>query len=57
MGLPSIDEGAVSDYDLVIITTGHTIIDYEMIQKSAKRIFDVRNAMKNVVIRDNIELL
>lgn len=57
VGLSSIDEAVVSSYDLVIITTGHTIIDYEMIQKNAKKIFDVRNAMKNVTVRDNIELL
>lgn len=57
IGLPSIDESSVSGYDLVIITTGHSNVNYEMIQKNAKRIFDVRNAMKNITTRDNIELL
>lgn len=57
IGLSNIDKNIVSEYDLVIITTGHTIVDYEMIQKNAKKIFDVRNAMKNVSARNNIELL
>ena len=57
IGLPSIDKESVALYDLVMITTAHTIIDYEMIQKNARKIFDVRNAMKDIAIRDNIELL
>ena len=57
VGLPSIDGERVAGYDLVMITTAHSIVDYEMIQKNAKRIFDVRNAMKHVLDRDNIELL
>lgn len=57
VGLSSINEKIVSNYDLVIITTGHTVVDYEMIQRSAKLIFDVRNAMKNIATRNNIELL
>ncbi|MCC5912514.1 MAG: nucleotide sugar dehydrogenase [Clostridiaceae bacterium] len=43
--------------DLVIITTDHTNVDYEFVQKYAKAIFDTRNGMKNVKNRDNIELL
>lgn len=57
VGLPFIDDTCVSGYDLVIITTAHSIVDYEMIQKNAKMIFDVRNAMKHIATRDNIELL
>lgn len=47
----------VAVYDLVIITTAHTNIDYVMIQKSAQMIFDTKNAMKNIEPRDNIEVL
>ncbi len=43
--------------DLVIITTSHTDVDYDFVQKYAKAIFDTKNAMKNVLLRSNIELL
>ena len=57
VGLSLIDDNCVSKYDLVIITTAHSIVDYEMVQRNAKIIFDVRNAMKHIQTRDNIELL
>lgn len=47
----------VKKYDLVVITTGHKAVDYEMINKNAKLIFDTRNAMKNIKDRNKIELL
>lgn len=43
--------------DLVMITTAHTNIDYDFVQKHSIMVFDTKNAMKDVVIRDNIELL
>lgn len=43
--------------DLVIVTTAHTNVDYEFVQKNAKMIFDTKNAMKAVADRSNIELL
>ncbi|NLZ83806.1 MAG: nucleotide sugar dehydrogenase [Clostridiales bacterium] len=56
-GLDSIDGNIVSEYDLVIVTTAHTNVDYDMVQKSAKAIFDTKNAMKNILSRENIEIL
>jgi nucleotide sugar dehydrogenase len=56
-GLKSIDESVIKNYDLVVITTSHTTVDYNLVQKSAKFIFDTKNAMKNISSRDNIELL
>lgn len=47
----------IEKVDLVIITTAHTNIDYGFVQKHAKVIFDTKNAMKNIEIRENIELL
>ena len=44
-------------YDLVVITTAHTNVDYHMIQKSATSIFDTKNVMKNIAERGNIEVL
>ncbi len=43
--------------DLVIVTTAHTKVDYNFVQKNAKLIFDTKNAMKAVKDRANIELL
>lgn len=43
--------------DLVIITTAHTKVDYEFVQKHSKVVFDTKNAMKNIETRENIELL
>ena len=56
-GLAAIDEQMLSEYDIVVITTAHTCIDYDMLQRASQLIFDTRNAMKNVAVRDNIELL
>lgn len=56
-GLERIDEKMIQEYDLVMITCGHTCLDYNMIQKNAEAIFDTKNAMKDVVERENIEVL
>lgn len=47
----------ISSYDLIIITTAHTNVDYDMVQKNAKFIFDTKNVMKNFTNRENIEVL
>ncbi len=56
-GLKEINKQILADYDLIVITTMHTNIDYDFIQKYSKMVFDTKNAMKNVNSRDNIELL
>lgn len=56
-GLPAIDEAVVAQYDLVMITAAHTNVDYEMVQRSARAVFDTKNVMKNLSCRDNIEIL
>ncbi len=56
-GISNIDENIVASYDLVMITAAHTTIDYEMVQKNAKFIFDTKNVMKNIADRNNIEIL
>ena len=56
-GIEKIDEDIVAGYDLVLIAAAHTNIDYDMIQKNSKAIFDTRNAMKNIENRENIEVL
>lgn len=43
--------------DIVLVTTAHTNVDYDFVQHHAKVIFDTKNAMKEVNIRTNVELL
>lgn len=47
----------LAEADLVVITTMHSVYDYEFIQRHAKFVFDTKNAMKGVKNRDNIETL
>lgn len=56
-GLSEIAPEIVAGYDLVMITTAHSNVDYEMVQKHAKAIFDTKNVMKNMKDRENIEVL
>ena len=55
--IPELTPDVVAQYDLVMITTAHHNVDYEMVQKAAKAIFDTKNVMKDVTPRDNIEVL
>ncbi len=45
------------DYDIVVITTAHTDVDYEKIASAGIPVFDAKNVMKNVKNRENIEVL
>lgn len=56
-GIEEIDEKIISAYDLIVITAAHSVIDYDMIQKNAKAIFDTRNAMSGIEDREKIEVL
>lgn len=56
-GIPAIDSEVISQYDLVMITTAHTVIDYDMVNDSAQAIFDTKNVMKDIKNRDKIEVL
>lgn len=56
-GLKEISPEVVASYDLVMITTAHSNVDYEMIQKNAKAIFDTKNVTKNLDNKENIEVL
>ncbi len=56
-GLSEITPEIIAGYDLIMITTAHSNVDYEMVQKNAKAIFDTKNVMKNMKDRENIEVL
>ncbi|SHK15631.1 UDP-N-acetyl-D-glucosamine dehydrogenase [Clostridium cavendishii DSM 21758] len=57
IGLEVLDEAALKNADIVVVTTAHTNVDYDFVQKHSIAIFDTKNAMKNVINRENIELL
>ena len=56
-GMTAITPQQVETYDLLLITAAHTNVDYEMLQKHARAIFDTKNVMKSVSVRENIEVL
>lgn len=56
-GINGINEDVIAGYDLILIAAAHSNIDYDMIQRNAKAIFDTRNAMKDIDKRENIEVL
>lgn len=56
-GLIALTPEIVASYDLVMITTAHSNVDYAMVQAHAKAIFDTKNVMKNIQPRNNIEVL
>ncbi|MHA1344411.1 MAG: nucleotide sugar dehydrogenase, partial [Promethearchaeota archaeon] len=45
----------IKEKDIIIITTAHTNVNYEMVVKNAKAIFDTRNVVK--IINNKIEKL
>ncbi len=47
----------LEEYDLVVITTAHTRLDYAYVQQHARFIFDTRNATKAVKNKEKIEML
>lgn len=56
-GIPALTAEAVKGYDLVCITTAHTKVDYEMVTHCGIPVFDCKNVCKNIVNRENIEVL
>jgi UDP-N-acetyl-D-glucosamine dehydrogenase len=56
-GEKELSANLLGEADLVIITTAHSNVDYDLVQKHAKAIFDTKNVMKDITERDNIEVL
>ncbi|MFA5585636.1 MAG: nucleotide sugar dehydrogenase [Saccharofermentanales bacterium] len=57
MGLHSLESIDIAAYDLVIVLTGHTSVDYELVCTHARKVFDTRNACKHITERKKIVLL
>lgn len=56
-GLEAISPAIVASFDLVMVTAAHTNVDYAMIQRHARAVFDTKNVMKGLEPRGNIEVL
>lgn len=56
-GLKSISPDVIRNYDIVVITSAHSNVDYEMVCLNAKAVFDCKNVTKNVKARENLEVL
>jgi UDP-N-acetyl-D-glucosamine dehydrogenase len=55
--LPEINAEMLKSYDLVVITSAHTNIDYDFVAENAVHVFDTKNATKNVKDKSKITLL
>ena len=54
---PELSRELLEDSDLVMITCGHTNVDYAFVQKHARLIFDTKNVTKALGLCENIEVL
>lgn len=56
-GEPELTAEIVEGADIVVITTGHTTVDYGFVQQHAAAIFDTKNVTKALKAKENIEVL
>jgi len=53
--LKELDTETLREYDIISVTTAHTTVDYNLVASVGVPVFDTKNAMKNVKLRENIE--
>lgn len=56
-GLPALTEAFVKEYDLIVIATAHTKVNYAMVTGCGVPVFDCKNVCKALKNRENIEVL
>lgn len=56
-GIEKITGEIVKKYDLVMITTAHTTVDYQMVVDSGVPVFDCKNVSKGLIKGENVEIL
>ena len=56
-GISFIDAELLKKYDLIVVTTAHSRVDYNMVANAGVPVFDCKNVMKGLPTRDNIEVL
>ena len=55
--LTELSAATIRQYDLAVVTTAHSNVDYGMIACAGVPVFDCKNAMKDILNRENIEVL
>lgn len=55
-GLKELNDNVIKQYDIAIITTAHTNVDYKMIVETGIPVFDCKNVTKEIEA-DNLEVL
>lgn len=56
-GLDQISAEILQDFDIVVIGSAHTNVDYGLVQQHSRMVFDTKNAMSAILDRENIEVL
>ncbi len=56
-GIEEISPRVIASYDLVIIATAHTNVDYQMVVDNAVAVFDTKNVTKGIMSKANVEVL
>ena len=56
-GLEALTVEVLRGYDLAIVTTAHSCVDYKMVAEAGIPVFDCKNVMKSIESRANIEVL
>lgn len=56
-GLEELTKETLETHDLVMVTAAHSNVDYVLVQRHAKVIFDTKNVMKTIRNRENIEVM
>lgn len=56
-GIEKISPEIIEGYDLVMITTGHTNVDYQMVIDHAQAVFDTKNVTKGLRLNEKVEVL
>ena len=56
-GIPFISKEILQEYDLIVITTAHTKVDYEMMANCGVPVFECKNVTKHIANKMCIEVL
>ena len=56
-GRTQLSRRMLQDYDLAVVTTAHSCVDYKLVAEAGIPVFDCKNVMKAVQNRGNIEVL
>ena len=56
-GRTQLSRRMLQDYDLAVVTTAHSCVDYKLVAEAGIPGFDCKNVMKAVQNRGNIEVL